>query len=63
MLKFLSEITFEMYMYYLGEALIILGIVNLFSCLDETYIEKDIIESIIYFIVGVFLIFYFKSKI
>lgn len=63
MLKLLSEITFEMYMYYLGYTLISVAIANLFSCLNEIDAEKYIIKAIIYSLVGVFLIFYFKSKI
>ena len=63
MLKLLSEITFEMYMYYLVYTLISVAIANLFSCLNEIDAEKYIIKAIIYSLVGVFLIFYFKSKI
>ncbi len=63
MLKLLSEITFEMYMYYLGYTLISVAIGNLFGCLNEIDAEKYIIKAIIYSLVGVFLIFYFKSKI
>ena len=63
MLNLLSQITFEMYMYYLGYILISVAIVNLFSCLNEIDAEKYIIKAIIYSLVGVFLIFYFKSKI
>lgn len=63
MLKLLSEITFEMYMYYLGYTLISVAIGNLFGCLNEIEAENYIIKAIIYSIVGVFLIFYFKSKI
>jgi len=63
MLNLLSQITFEMYMYYLGYTLISVAIGNLFSCLNEIETEKYIIKAIIYSLVGVFLIFYFKSKI
>lgn len=63
MLELLSQITFEMYMYYLGYTLISVAIGNLFGCLNEIDAEKYIIKAIIYSLVGIFLIFYFKSKI
>lgn len=63
MLNLLSQITFEMYMYYLGYTLISVAIGNLFSCLNEIDAEKYIIKALIYSLVGVFLIFYFKFKI
>lgn len=63
MLELLSQITFEMYMYYLGYTLISVAIGNLFGCLNEIDAESYIIKAIIYSLVGIFLIFYFKSKI
>ena len=52
-----------MYMYYLGYTLISVAIGNLFGCLNEIDAENYIIKAIIYSLVGIFLIFYFKSKI
>lgn len=63
MLKLLSQITFEEYMYWLGYVFISNAIANFISSLNEIDAETPIIKSIIYSVAGLCLIFYFKAKI